>query len=224
MKQSILDARTRCQVPQDLRPCRVLFQPSRHFQRGFEIPATASAISVLRSLHALFAPLLIDCDIVGCNWIELPAATRRRRPDCMTECQAECDVAFNSLFAQARRRMDGPRATSRLDIEAWAERTFPGRPGPRHPDRLRRYGAGSKTSLAHNVHLGGASPSSAPRSSASRPRRKSSWLVEFIQKVDDIITGYNICNFDVPSSTAPRSSRFIRASPAGAASRAASAA
>ena len=44
---------------------------------------------------------MADMNIVGCNWIEIPAETYQIRPilDCISRCQLEIDVNFKSIIS-----------------------------------------------------------------------------------------------------------------------------
>lgn len=48
----------------------------------------------------------MDCDIVGCNWIEIPAGkwyrrTEKSKPGCSTLSQIEVDVSYENLISHA---------------------------------------------------------------------------------------------------------------------------
>lgn len=42
---------------------------------------------------------MADTDIVGCNWIELPAGKYKTRKDRQARCQIEVDVSWEELIS-----------------------------------------------------------------------------------------------------------------------------
>ncbi|XP_031548890.1 DNA polymerase delta catalytic subunit-like [Actinia tenebrosa] len=159
---------------------------------------------------------MVDSDVVGCNWIEVPAGKYRVRAPHMTSCvsdekptsrcQIEIDVAWDEITSHPPEGEWSKIAPVRIlsfDIEcAGRKGVFP------EPEKdpviqianmvVRQ---GEKDPFIRNVYtLGGCSPivGSHVMSFDKEAELLKSWS-EFVQEVDpDLITGYNIVNFDLP--------------------------
>ncbi|XP_060111444.1 DNA polymerase delta catalytic subunit [Heteronotia binoei] len=161
---------------------------------------------------------MVDRDIVGCNWIELPAGKYRLRqeqpagesnkenPPKLSLCQLEADVAWTDFISHSPegewQRISPLRILS-FDIEcAGRKGIFP------EPEKdpviqianmvLRQ---GEKDAFVRNVFtLQNCAPivGSQVLCFTKEEELLKAWA-EFIRVVDpDIITGYNIQNFDLP--------------------------
>lgn len=151
---------------------------------------------------------MIDCDIVGCNWLELPKATysMREKKDHLTLCQAEFDICFDSVISH---KPEGewmglaPLRVLSFDIECMGRKNhFP----EADKDPVIQIAnivtvQGEKTSMVRNVFtLKGCLPIVGAEvfSHETEQELLNNWT-KFITAVDfDIITGYNIGNFDIP--------------------------
>lgn len=160
---------------------------------------------------------MVDRDVVGCNWIELPAGKYRLRPDPsgssskenpakVSLCQLEADVAwmdFVSHPAEGDWQRIAPLRVLSFDIEcAGRKGIFP------EPEKdpviqianmvLRQ---GEKDPFVRNVFtLQSCAPIVGSQVLCFQKEEEllKAWA-EFIRIVDpDIITGYNIQNFDFP--------------------------
>lgn len=81
-------------------------------QNGFEVPGTIPRREYLcyESSTPFVLRFMIDKDIVGCNWLEIPAGSYSVRRDTPSNkdqfsrtslCQAEIDVVFNNIVSHA---------------------------------------------------------------------------------------------------------------------------
>ncbi|XP_057374077.1 DNA polymerase delta catalytic subunit-like [Daphnia carinata] len=153
---------------------------------------------------------MVDADIVGCNWIELPAGSWRLRPHSniqpVTRCQIEVDVAWNKVISHAPEGEWADVAPFRIlsfDIEcAGRKGIFP------EPDKDRVIQIANMVSLygtteafvSNVMTLDTCAPiiGSQVLSYKHETELLDKWA-NFVREVDpDIITGYNICNFDLP--------------------------
>ncbi|XP_057373980.1 DNA polymerase delta catalytic subunit-like [Daphnia carinata] len=153
---------------------------------------------------------MVDADIVGCNWIELPAGSWRLRPQSnvtqVTSCQIEVDVAWNKVISHAPEGEWADVAPFRIlsfDIEcAGRKGIFP------EPDKDRVIQIANMVSLygtteafvSNVMTLDTCAPiiGSQVLSYKHETELLDKWA-NFVREVDpDIITGYNICNFDLP--------------------------
>ncbi|EDO49294.1 predicted protein [Nematostella vectensis] len=161
---------------------------------------------------------MVDSDIVGCNWIELPAGKYRvRTPNGIasryrssakpeSRCQLEVDVAWDELISHEPEGDWSKIAPVRIlsfDIEcAGRKGIFPEAekdPVIQIANMVIRQG--EKDPFIRNVFtLGGCAPivGSHVLSFDKEADLFKAWS-EFVQECDpDIITGYNIVNFDLP--------------------------
>ncbi|RHY53570.1 hypothetical protein DYB34_005776 [Aphanomyces astaci] len=149
---------------------------------------------------------MIDQEIQGCNWVELPAATYRfRTPDKqMSLCQMEVDIVYLNMVSHAPVGVWGKLAPLRIlsfDIECM------GRTG-QFPDADKDpviqianvvWEQGAEHPVARNVFvLGTCKPivGAHVMEFESEGDMLEAWAA-FVRQVDpDILTGYNIDNFD----------------------------
>eukprot|EP00051_Salpingoeca_urceolata_P010275 m.125101 g.125101 ORF g.125101 m.125101 type:complete len:1107 (+) comp16646_c1_seq1:2250-5570(+) len=151
---------------------------------------------------------MVDTGIVGCNWIELPPRSFRVRADKDQEslCQIEVDVAWDKLIShppEGEWLKTAPLRILSFDIEcAGRKGVFP----EPEIDRVIQIAnmvkrQGDDKPFVRNVFTLGSCAhiiGSDVRSFSSEKQMLESWT-KFIQEVDpDIITGYNIANFDLP--------------------------
>lgn len=154
---------------------------------------------------------MVDTDVVGCNWIEVPAGTYRVRstssnPPSVSASQIEIDVAWDRFISHAA---DGqwqdvaPFRILSFDIEcAGRKGIFPEAekdPVIQIANMVIRQG--EKDPFIRNIFtLDKCAPivGSHVMSFKTEQEMLQAWA-DFVKEVDpDILTGYNIQNFDVP--------------------------
>lgn len=152
---------------------------------------------------------MIDNAIVGCNWIELKAGTYKIRSngEMETRCQREFDVVYTNLISHSpltHSRIGRLRVLS-FDIECMGRRGH--FPDPKHDPVIQ---------IANYVHVQGDDPNACPikvvfvlggctpivSAKVFSFEKEADLLLawsEFVRESDpDILTGYNIQNFDMP--------------------------
>lgn len=154
---------------------------------------------------------MVDTSVVGCSWIELPASkwdlrskSSQLRPE--SRCQIEVDVAWNAFIAhqpEGEWSKVAPMRIMSFDIEcAGRKGVFP---EPNHDPVIQIASMvirqGDREPYLRNVFtLNTCAPivGSQVLSFQSESEMLSKWA-EFFRELDpDIITGYNINNFDWP--------------------------
>ncbi|XP_048846325.1 DNA polymerase delta catalytic subunit [Brienomyrus brachyistius] len=161
---------------------------------------------------------MVDSDMVGCSWVELPAGkyrlreergpgeTNPRQPSKVSLCQYEVDVAWSELISHAAEgdwQRIAPLRVLSFDIEcAGRKGIFPEpdtdpviqiasmvqRQGEKEPFIRTAFTLNSCASIVGSQLL----------CFTQEKQLLQSWA-EFVRTVDpDIITGYNIQNFDLP--------------------------
>uniref|UniRef100_A0A2P2I4Q3 DNA polymerase n=1 Tax=Hirondellea gigas TaxID=1518452 RepID=A0A2P2I4Q3_9CRUS len=151
---------------------------------------------------------MVDTRLVGCCWVELPAARYvvRRSWETVTRCQVEVDVAWNEFTAHQPEGDWAKLAPFRIlsfDIEcAGRKGIFP----EFHTDPVIQIGncvkcEGSKEPFIRTIFtLKDCAPIVGAQVLSFDDEKKmlEAWAA-FVRKVDpDLITGYNINNFDFP--------------------------
>lgn len=154
---------------------------------------------------------MVDASVVGCSWIELPAGTWRRRqrggqPAIESRCQLEVDVAWDRFVAhepEGEWAKVAPFRVLSFDIEcAGRKGIFPEAthdPVIQIANMCIRQGD-AEPFLRNVFTLNTCAPivGSQVISHAKETQMLDAWS-NFIREVDpDILTGYNINNFDVP--------------------------
>jgi len=155
----------------------------------------------------------IDRDITGCNWCECPAGTYSLRPHDrkVSTAQIELDVVYDSLVSH---KPDGqwqkiaPLRILSFDIECKGRKGhFPeadnketgGDPVIQIANVVTEQGRG--TSTVRNVFtLGTCSPivGAAVHSFETEAKMLDAWAHFVVEADPDLITGYNVQNFDIP--------------------------
>ena len=151
---------------------------------------------------------MIDQEIPGGNWLEMPAGTfsQRQPRQCVTECQAEFDIVYDSLVSH---KPDGqwaklaPLRILSFDIECMGRKGhFP----EAEKDPVIQIAntvtlQGSKTPIIRNVFVLDTCNPIIGAEVLSFEREEDllvAWA-QFMRKCDpDVLTGYNVQNFDVP--------------------------
>ncbi|XP_070554652.1 LOW QUALITY PROTEIN: DNA polymerase delta catalytic subunit-like [Ptychodera flava] len=200
-------------LPKLIAPCK------RILETGFQCPPyTHGGYQAYESNIDFEIRFMVDTDVVGCNWIEVPAGSYRLRsfnngsPNPVSKCQIELDVAWDQIIshpAEGEWQKVAPFRIVSFDIEcAGRKGIFP------EPDKdpviqianmvIRQ---GEKNPFIRNVFTLKSCQSIVGSQVFSFNKKYSfekesdllkSWC-EFIQAVDpDILTGYNIQNFDLP--------------------------
>ncbi|KXX78761.1 DNA polymerase delta catalytic subunit [Madurella mycetomatis] len=149
---------------------------------------------------------MVDCSIAGMAWVEAPAGRYRIVTDKQSNCQIEAEMSYRDLIAHKPVGEWSKMAPLRIlsfDIECAGRKGI--FPEPNHDSVIQianivtKYG--EKKPFVRNVFcLDSTSPIVATEVLAFDKEEKmlSAWR-DFLEKVDpDIITGYNIANFDFP--------------------------
>lgn len=188
----------------------------RTLENGVPVPRCGSfSFETYESNWAYALRYMVDRDIVGCNWVTATAGKWRARPwnssdgkriEPATHCQLEIDIWFSDLESHAP---DGewlgiaPLRILSFDIEC------AGRPGifpeaEKDPViQIANYVSlqGQKTPVVKNVFtLKECAPISGAQvlSFDSEAEMLRAWHQFLIDSDADILTGYNIVNFDLP--------------------------
>eukprot|EP00123_Amoebidium_parasiticum_P014505 comp22526_c0_seq1/m.34188 comp22526_c0_seq1/g.34188 ORF comp22526_c0_seq1/g.34188 comp22526_c0_seq1/m.34188 type:complete len:982 (-) comp22526_c0_seq1:1161-4106(-) len=151
---------------------------------------------------------MIDYDVLGCNWIELPAGQYRIRKevDKTSLCQYEVDVAYDAFIShkpEGEWLKIAPFRVMSFDIEcAGRKGVFPeAEVDPVIQIANMVITQGEQRPFVRNVFtLNTCAPivGSEVLSYMNEGEMLEAWT-NFMQEVDpDIITGYNIINFDLP--------------------------
>lgn len=150
---------------------------------------------------------MVDLNVVGCSWIELPAGTYkvRSKGECISRCQLEVDIAYNKFISY---EPDGkwsniaPMRVLSFDIEcAGRKGVFP-EPEIDPVIQIANYviRQGEPEPFIRAIFcLGQVAPIVDVDVRCFDDERKmlNAWA-DFVREVDpDVITGYNIQNFDI---------------------------
>jgi DNA polymerase delta subunit 1 len=151
---------------------------------------------------------MIDCEISGASWVELPAGryTLRETDQTVSRCSLEADITFNDLIAHPCQGIWNAVAPLRIlsfDIECQGRKGH--FPEAQHDPVIQIANVvtlqGSDQPIIKNVFtLNSCLPIVGAQviSSETEVEMLLKWK-EFVCRVDpDIITGYNIANFDIP--------------------------
>eukprot|EP01138_Halocafeteria_seosinensis_P001695 gb/GECG01001738.1/.p1 GENE.gb/GECG01001738.1/~~gb/GECG01001738.1/.p1 ORF type:complete len:1129 (+),score=127.59 gb/GECG01001738.1/:1-3387(+) len=159
---------------------------------------------------------MIDKEISGCNWVEFPKGTYKLRsatakndaqqPRKKTSCQVELDIMYNNLVShspEGKWQQISPFRILSFDIECCGRKGH--FPEAEHDPVIQIANVvtcqGSEQSTIRNVFvLGGCSPIVGAQviSFDNEKDLLEAWA-RFVRESDpDVITGYNIQNFDIP--------------------------
>ncbi|KAF3334178.1 DNA polymerase delta catalytic subunit [Carex littledalei] len=176
-------------------------------ERGITIDGLGSKNFVTYESNILFAlRFMIDCNIVGGNWIEVPSGKYKKSAKIMSYCQLEVDALYSDLISHAPEGEYSKMAPFRIlsfDIECAGRKGL--FPEPTHDPVIQIANLvtlqGSDGPLIQNVMtLKSCSPIVGVDVMSFDTERDVllAWR-EFIREIDpDIIIGYNICKFDLP--------------------------
>ncbi|KAJ1507480.1 DNA polymerase delta catalytic subunit [Coelomomyces lativittatus] len=191
--------------PKHIASCRRLFE-TNSFQLNTGSKAFQFSDLTYESNLAFLLRYMIDADITGMNWLELPPTKYLLRPKahCISHAQLEVDVAYNHVISHAPVgpwSVMAPLRVLSFDIECAGRKGF--FPDP-HYDAVIQIAnmvmyQGESQPFIRNVftlntcaHIVG----SQVLSFDTEQELLSSWS-QFIRQCDpDIVTGYNILNFD----------------------------
>lgn len=154
---------------------------------------------------------MVETKVVGCSWIELPKGSWRlrekgKRPEPESRCQLEVDVAFDKFIAhepEGEWAKVAPLRILSFDIEcAGRKGVFP---EPQHDPVIQIANMvmrqGEKEPFVRNVFtLNTCAPIVGSQVLSFKQERDmlEAWS-DFVRQLDpDILTGYNINNFDFP--------------------------
>lgn len=175
--------------------------------RGIQIDGFGMKIFKTYESNVLFAlRFMIDCNIVGGNWIEVPTGKYKETTKRLSYCQFEFDCLHTDLISHVPEGQFSKMAPFRIlsfDIECAGRKGL--FPEPTHDPVIQvanlvtLQGAGQP--FVRNVMtLKSCSPIVGVDVMSFETERELllAWR-DFIREIDpDIIIGYNICNFDLP--------------------------
>ncbi|KAF9599784.1 hypothetical protein IFM89_001730 [Coptis chinensis] len=176
-------------------------------ERGIQIDGLGTKSFVTYESNVLFAlRFMIDCDIVGGNWIEVPVGKYKKAVRTMSYCQLEFDCLYSELISHAPEGEFSKMAPFRIlsfDIECAGRKGH--FPEPTHDPVIQVANLvtlqGESQPFVRNIMtLKSCSPIvGADVMSFENEREVLLAWRDFVHEVDpDIIIGYNICKFDLP--------------------------
>ncbi|KAI9076550.1 hypothetical protein K1719_041536 [Acacia pycnantha] len=175
--------------------------------RGIQIDGLGMKSFMTYESNVLFAlRFMIDCNIVGGNWIEVPAGKYKKTAKNLSYCQLEFDCLYSELISHAPEGDFSKMAPFRIlsfDIECAGRKGH--FPEPTHDPVIQIANLvtlqGEGQPFIRNVMtLKSCSPIVGTEVMSFDTEREVllAWR-DFIREVDpDIIIGYNICKFDLP--------------------------
>ncbi|KAK8958305.1 DNA polymerase delta catalytic subunit [Platanthera guangdongensis] len=176
-------------------------------ERGIQLDGFGSKSFITYESNVLFAlRFMIDCDIVGGNWIEVPAGKYTKAIANISYCQLEFNCLYSELISHVPEGEYSKMAPFRIlsfDIECAGRKGL--FPEPTHDPVIQIANLvtlqGEGQPLVRNVMtLKSCSPILGV-DVMSFDTEKDILLAwrDFIREIDpDIIIGYNICKFDLP--------------------------
>lgn len=175
--------------------------------RGIQIEGFGMKNFVTYESNVLFAlRFMVDCSIVGGNWIEVPAGKYKKTAKNLSYCQLEFDCLYSELTSHIPEGEFSKMAPFRIlsfDIECAGRKGH--FPEPTHDPVIQVANLvtlqGEDQPFVRNVMtLKSCSPIVGVDVMSFETEREVllAWR-DFIREVDpDIIIGYNICKFDLP--------------------------
>ncbi|XP_024367195.1 DNA polymerase delta catalytic subunit isoform X2 [Physcomitrium patens] len=176
-------------------------------EKGINIDGIGQRCFLTYESNVLFAlRFMIDCDIVGGNWIELPAGNYCKSTRRLSYCQLELDIHYSKIVSYAPVGQYSKMAPFRIlsfDIECAGRKGH--FPEPEHDPVIQIANLvtvqGEQRPMVKNVMtLKSCSPivGADVMSFDTEKEVLLAWR-ELVTEVDpDIIIGYNICKFDLP--------------------------
>nr|O48901.1 RecName: Full=DNA polymerase delta catalytic subunit [Glycine max]AAC18443.1 DNA polymerase delta [Glycine max] len=175
--------------------------------RGIQLDGLGMKSFLTYESNVLFAlRFMIDCNIVGGNWIGIPAGKYKKTAKSLSYCQLEFDCLYSELISHAPEGEYSKMAPFRIlsfDIECAGRKGH--FPEPTHDPVIQIANLvtlqGEDQPFIRNVMtLKSCSPIVGVDVMPFETEREVllAWR-DFIREVDpDIIIGYNICKFDLP--------------------------
>ncbi|XP_055807609.1 DNA polymerase delta catalytic subunit isoform X2 [Solanum dulcamara] len=175
--------------------------------RGIQIDGLGMKTFLTYESNVLFAlRFMIDCNIVGGNWIEVPVGKYKKAARNLSYCQLEFDCLYSDLISHSPEGEFSKMAPFRIlsfDIECAGRKGH--FPEPTHDPVIQVANLvtlqGQDQPLIRNVMtLKSCSPIVGVDVMSFDTEKEvlRAWR-DLIREVDpDIIIGYNICNFDLP--------------------------
>ncbi|KAK1264132.1 DNA polymerase delta catalytic subunit [Acorus gramineus] len=176
-------------------------------ERGIQIDGLGFKSFITYESNVLFAlRFMIDCNIVGGNWIEIPVGKCKRAVKNISYCQLELDCLYSELISHAPEGQFSKMAPFRIlsfDIECAGRKGL--FPEPSHDPVIQVANLvtlqGEDHPLIRNVMtLKSCSPIVGVDVMSFETEKDVllAWR-DFIREIDpDVIIGYNICKFDLP--------------------------
>lgn len=176
-------------------------------ERGIQIDGLGMKAFATFESNVVFAlRFMVDCDIVGGNWLEVPAGKYKKTVKNMSYCQLEFDCLYSEVISHAPEGEFSKMAPFRIlsfDIECAGRKGH--FPDPKHDPVIQVANLvtlqGEDQPYVRNVMtLKSCSPIVGVDVMSFETEREVllAWR-DLIREVDpDIIIGYNICKFDLP--------------------------
>ncbi|KAK7334608.1 hypothetical protein VNO80_26368 [Phaseolus coccineus] len=175
--------------------------------RGIQLDGLGMKSFLTYESNVLFAlRFMIDCNIVGGNWIETPAGKYKKIAKSLSYCQLEFDCLYSDLISHAPEGEYSKMAPFRLlsfDIECAGRKGH--FPEPSHDPVIQIANLvtlqGEDQPLIRNVMtLKSCSPIVGVDVMSFDTEREVllAWRDLILEVDPDIIIGYNICKFDLP--------------------------
>mmetsp|Transcript_69065 Transcript_69065/g.218444 ORF Transcript_69065/g.218444 Transcript_69065/m.218444 type:complete len:1084 (+) Transcript_69065:53-3304(+) len=191
-------------LPTMVTTCRTIME------RGVNVPGFQRPMNftTYESTVLYVLRFMIDCAIVGGNWVEVPAGAYRLRPEAshVSTCQLEFDVHYNSLISHAPEGEWSKLAPVRilsLDIECAGRKGH--FPEPEHDPVIQianmlTIQGQAKPKVKNVMTLGTCAPIVGAEVMPFKDEKDllKTWQQFLMQTDPDVIIGYNIVNFDLP--------------------------
>nr|AAA35303.1 DNA polymerase delta [Schizosaccharomyces pombe] len=190
---------------------RILSRARNVFERGEfnfeELFPVGVGVTTFESNTQYLLRFMIDCDVVGMNWIHLPASKYQfRYQNRVSNCQIEAWINYKDLIslpAEGQWSKMAPLRIMSFDIEcAGRKGVFPDPsidPVIQIASIVTQYG--DSTPFVRNVFCVDTCSQivgTQVYEFQNQAEMLSSWS-KFVRDVDpDVLIGYNICNFDIP--------------------------
>ncbi|KAJ4831435.1 DNA polymerase delta catalytic subunit [Turnera subulata] len=175
--------------------------------KGIHIDGLGTKSFMTYESNVLFAlRFMIDCNVVGGNWIEVPAGKYRKTSKSLSYCQLEFDCLYSEVISHAPEGEFSKMAPFRIlsfDIECAGRKGH--FPEPNHDPVIQVANLvtlqGQDQPFVRNVMTLNTCAPIVGVDVISFDTEKEVLLAwrDFVREVDpDIIIGYNICKFDLP--------------------------
>ncbi|CAM8917107.1 unnamed protein product [Rhodiola kirilowii] len=175
--------------------------------KGIQIDGLGMKSFMTYESNVLFAlRFMIDCNVVGGNWIEVPSGKYKKTKRSMSYCQLEFDCLYSDLISHPAEGEFSKMAPFRIlsfDIECAGRKGH--FPEPSHDPVIQVANLvtlqGEAQPFVRNVMTLNSCASIVGVDVMSFETEREVLLAwkDFIRQVDpDIIIGYNICKFDLP--------------------------